>query len=73
MSVIKAFNSPYLLPWNIRNRWVICINLITNWSCVVSHIFRDDNNCADELVNLDLNLTDYSFFNSVPISLKQIL
>ncbi|XP_058783723.1 uncharacterized protein LOC131658448 [Vicia villosa] len=28
--VVKAFKSPFVVPWTIRNRWVNCINIVAN-------------------------------------------
>ncbi|XP_058776768.1 uncharacterized protein LOC131651114 [Vicia villosa] len=69
-AVVKAFNSPHKVPWQVRNRWLNCINIVTNWNFLVSHIFREGNSCADALVNHELTLPDYTFFSSIPSFLR---
>ncbi|XP_058759807.1 uncharacterized protein LOC131633112 [Vicia villosa] len=69
-AVVKAFNSPYTVPWFIRNRWFNCISLVANWNFVVSHIYREGNSCADTLASLGLNITSSTYFASIPICLR---
>ncbi|XP_058776587.1 pentatricopeptide repeat-containing protein At1g63070, mitochondrial-like [Vicia villosa] len=69
-AVVKAFNSPHKVPWQVRNRWLNCINIVTHWNFLVSHIFREGNSCADALANHGLTLPDYTFFSSISSFLR---
>lgn len=70
LSVDIAFNPPYNVSWMIRNRWVNCINLVSQLNFVLSHIYKDDNSYADTLINLDLTLIDSTHFTSLPLFLR---
>ncbi|KHN28565.1 hypothetical protein glysoja_021386, partial [Glycine soja] len=39
--VIKAFTSPNLVPWKLRNRWLNCIEYTHTMSFRYSHIYRE--------------------------------
>ncbi|XP_058742332.1 uncharacterized protein LOC131614798 [Vicia villosa] len=69
-AVVKAFSSPLKVPWQIRNRWLNCIDIVSRWNFMVSHIFREGNSCADALANLGLSLSDYTCFSSIPSFLR---
>lgn len=49
--VISAFSSYDLVPWKIRNRWRNCMQLCKSMKFIISHIYREGNNCADKLAN----------------------
>lgn len=69
-TVVRAFSPPFCVPWEIRNIWLNCINLVSNWNFVVSHIFREENSCVDALANLGLTLTNTSLFSSIPLCIE---
>ncbi|XP_045791752.1 uncharacterized protein LOC123886479 [Trifolium pratense] len=64
--VVLAFKSASLVPWKIRNRWNNCMHNITNMNFMISHIYREGNNCADALANIGLTLVHLSFWNELP-------
>jgi len=66
MLVYLAFKSSKIVPWNLRNRWDNCLFLLSSLNLCVTHIFREDNQCAYQLANLGLTLSSYSWFNNVP-------
>jgi len=35
------------LPWKLQNKWENCMNIIRNFKFRVSHIYREENVCAD--------------------------
>jgi hypothetical protein len=41
-----------IVPWHLSNMWFNCKKLITNMNFIVSHIFREENQCADSLANI---------------------
>jgi ribonuclease HI len=64
--VVKAFKNHTLIPWPLKNRWLNCLLVSTNMNILVSHIYREGNECADVLANLGLGLLNFSFWNDVP-------
>lgn len=66
--VILAFNSIYVVPWGLRNRWENCLKLTYNMRFCASHIYREGNTCADKLANFGLSLSslDLFWFDSIP-------
>lgn len=55
MLVVNAFKNHALVPWKLRNRWYNCIHTVLSMNFIVSHIFREGNQCADILANVGLN------------------
>ncbi|KAK2452776.1 hypothetical protein QL285_000540 [Trifolium repens] len=60
--VVQAFNDTSLVPWRLRNRWFNCSILIKSMNLIVSHIYREDNTCADGLANIGLSLDMFTFW-----------
>lgn len=54
--VVNAFKNKSMVPWHLRNRWLNCRCLIRNMNFLVSHIFRERNQCADTLANVGMSL-----------------
>ena len=54
--VVNAFNNHALVPWKLRNQWSITKSM----QFIVSHIYREGNQCADTLANLGLNFDVYT-------------
>lgn len=46
-SVVQAFKKPNIIPFRLSNRWHNCLQLGGNYVC--SHIYREENYCADKL------------------------
>ena len=55
--VVYAFNNKSVIPWRLSNIWENCLHLLSSMNFLVSHIFREGNQCADALANLDLSLS----------------
>ena len=66
MLVYLAFKSSKIVPWSLRNRWDNCLFLLSSFNFCVTHIYKEDNQCADQLANLGLTLPSYSWFNTIP-------
>jgi len=66
--VIQAFNSKQVVPWTLKNRWHNFLCRVKNMRYFVSDIYREDNVCADGLVNYGLTLSSVAMFwsNIVP-------
>jgi hypothetical protein len=58
--------------WSLRNRWKNCLSLTQNMNFIVSHVFREGNSCADGLVNVGLSLDRLTFWNEIPLVIKEI-
>ncbi|MCH91676.1 glycerol-3-phosphate dehydrogenase [Trifolium medium] len=50
--VVKAFSSSVLVPWALNNRWRNCRKLSSSMNFVVSHVYREGNQCVDGLANI---------------------
>jgi hypothetical protein len=61
-----TFNSSNLVPWSLCNRWFNFLKLVRNLNIIVSHIFREGNQCADRLPNIGLTLDRFTLWNEVP-------
>lgn len=66
MLVFLAFKSSKIVPWSLRNRWDNCLHLLSNFSFIVTHIYREGNQCADSLANIGLALSSHFWYSSVP-------
>lgn len=53
--VVLAFNNSSCVPWRLRNRWENCNNLLISMNFMVTHIYREGNQCADSLANIGLS------------------
>lgn len=61
--VVWAFFPPFKVPWQIQNRWIICLNITNNMDFVVSHISREENSFVNFLANIDLTVSQYTNYN----------
>jgi len=61
-----AFKSPHIVPWQLKNRWENCLMMIGNMHFMITHIFREGNQCADKLANLGLNVVNFTWWNFAP-------
>jgi len=52
MLVFLAFKSHQPIPWQLKNRWDDCMQIISSMNFIVSHIYREENHCADNLANI---------------------
>jgi hypothetical protein len=55
--VVLAFKKNTLIPWALRNRWFNVQLLMRNMNVIVTHIYREGNECADYLANIGLGVT----------------
>jgi len=54
--VIKVVKNSHLVPWKLKNRWMNCMILSSQMNFLVTHIYREGNQCADILANLGHNI-----------------
>lgn len=60
-------------PWQIRNRWLNCLSMISSMSFHFSHIYREGNEAADALANLGLLQDNLSWWESPPLAIRGFL
>jgi len=64
--VVLAFSNESIVPWSLRNRWYNCKKLMLNMNILISHIYREENQCADSLANIGLSSQGLFLGESVP-------
>jgi len=69
--VVLAFKSTDIVPWQIRNRWINCLNYTDSISFIVSHIYREENVCADRLANIGLSLASFQYFYTLSREVRE--
>lgn len=70
MLVVNAFKNHALVPWKLRNRWDNCLNMICSINFIVSHILREENQCADYLANIGLTLNVLTVWLELPFGIR---
>ncbi|PNX92034.1 ribonuclease H [Trifolium pratense] len=68
--VVLALKSAFRVPWALRNSWHNCLLLTHSMNFIVSHIFREENFCADGLANVCILLDGLTFWNELPLVIK---
>lgn len=68
-----AVKSPNIVPWQLKNRWLNCVHLMSNMNCMITHIYREGNHCADKLARLGLALDGFLWWNSPPVDIREDL
>jgi len=68
--VTLAFKSSKVVPWHLRNRWENCLHKISPMNFFVTHIYREGNQCADTLANIDISLQTHAWWDHVPIQIS---
>lgn len=61
-----AFKNAASVPWELRNRWINCQEMIRHMNFLVTHIYREGNTCADSLANLGLNVSTFVWWQDAP-------
>ena len=44
---VMAFGNDSIVPWSLSNRWFNCKKLLLHMNFLVSHIYREGNQCAN--------------------------
>ena len=68
--LLMAFKNFDMIPWNLKNRWLNCIEATKGMNFLVSHIYREGNVCADALANLGLDITGFLWWQDAPIIIR---
>ena len=66
-SAVHTFKNPTLIPIRLRNRWHNCLQ--QGMTVICSHVFREGNYCADKLASLGHDVTDNTWYTTMPSSL----
>jgi len=69
--VVMAFKNATLIPCNLRNRWDNCKLLLNAMNFIVSHIYREGNQCADRLAALGLTIQNLTIWSEVPLDIRE--
>jgi hypothetical protein len=65
---LSALEMPNIVPWNLRNCWCNCLMLCLH--ITQSHLFREDNHCADKLANHGHIVGDLIWWVSLPLFIR---
>lgn len=68
--VVNALKNITQVPWKLRNRWENCIPVTKNMNFMVSHVFREGNDCADMFANIGLNSNCLTIWLDIPECIK---
>jgi ribonuclease HI len=67
-SVVSAFRNPdNLVVWWLRNRWKNVLFMVSQMNCIITRIYREGNQVADQLANYGLSLSSFVFWNDPPL------
>ncbi|XP_019431606.1 PREDICTED: uncharacterized protein LOC109338757 [Lupinus angustifolius] len=64
--VVEIFKGKTMVPWKLINKWNHCKALLSSMDCIVSHVYREGNSCADKLAIYGLHHKIFSLWNFVP-------
>ncbi|XP_019458482.1 PREDICTED: uncharacterized protein LOC109358584 [Lupinus angustifolius] len=53
--MVDIFKGKHKPPWKLLNKWLLLKATMEGMDCIVSHIYREGNSCADKLVNYGIN------------------
>ena len=53
---VMAFNNSSMIPCCLRNRWINCRNMLYHMNFLITHIYREENRCADKLASKGLEI-----------------
>jgi hypothetical protein len=68
--VVLAFKSIDLVPWELSSRLKNCLKITSGMNFVVSHVYREGNQCADGLANLGLSIDRFTIWNELPQEIR---
>lgn len=71
--VVRAFKNNAIIPWHLCNRWLNCMQVISRMNFLVSHIFREGNECADSLASLGANVDSPTVWYEPPLCIRSYL
>lgn len=62
--------SPNIVPWQIKNRWLNCLHLMTGLTCMITHMYSEGNHCADKLASIGLTVDGFTWWSSPPVNIR---
>lgn len=63
--VVLAYGKPFVVSWRLRYRWKNCMQVMSKFSFLATHIYNEENHCADKFANLGLVVTNYTWWNCI--------
>jgi len=66
-----AFKNSIMILWALRNKWLNCIEVTKRKNFIASHIYREENICADGLANLGLMSNGFLWWQNVPNNIRK--
>jgi len=60
-----SLESLKIVPWHLSNIWQNCTILLRSMNFIVTHIFREENHCVDDLDNITLALNKFFYWNDI--------
>lgn len=70
--VILAASNMDLVPCALRNRWKNCLAILRQMQYIITHIYREGNNCAEKLAFIGLSLQGITIWLEVPNFLNSL-
>ncbi|XP_024155999.1 uncharacterized protein LOC112163979 [Rosa chinensis] len=64
--VIHYFNSPLLIPWNLRVAWLNCLQTVKHFNFRISHVYREGNGVADRLASYGASHVGNIWWEALP-------
>lgn len=69
MLVVKAFSKPFVVPRKLMSIWENYMLRMTNLIILATHISREVSHCADKLANLDLLVSNFTWWSGIHTNL----
>lgn len=75
IAVVKAFEDPSKVPWQLKIRWLNCLTISKQLHCSCVHILREGNSAADAMAKNAQGLPCYTtqWWDSPPLFVIPIL
>jgi ribonuclease HI len=70
--VVAAFKNPDKpVTWPLRNKWENVLFMINQMNCIITHIYREENQVADLMANHGLSSASIVFWNVPPLFIRE--
>jgi hypothetical protein len=70
--VTLTFKNAIMVPWHLRDRWLYYVKVIKKMSFFISHIYRDDNQCADDIANFGFRIPQSQWWDTIPCNIGNV-
>jgi hypothetical protein len=65
LMVTLTFKISFIIPWQLKNCWLNCIELTKKNLFTISYICREDNQYGDDIVNLEFQLHNSHWWDKI--------